>query len=410
MLALRKVAFVTVVSSACVHRRMRGALSYADENPRLVIRDFRIPADFSMCAEPIAVAAVGQLQAWKPDGVLCFLEAAELQRLRQMLPRTCPFVSMAAAQLQPGVAFVGGSMPRIIEAAARHFRQQGLRSIAQLVLENNVQTQINNASMFNQIVKPADPKQAVRVEPVAPELLADSDQSVAPVPKGLAAWLDRLPKPAGILSLDYGGGGYLIRVGHALGLRVPEDIAIIGTDDVDMCLASNPTLTSVVAASEIIGFEAMKTLDQIMSGQPAPAKPVRVDATDLHVRQSTGLKGAEICDIAAAVNYINQNACRDLTVEQVLQKTQRVSKMTFHKHFLAATGQTPGEAIRQRQIAEARRLLAETKLSITLVAENSGFNSSSDFARAFRAAQGMTPRDYRNQAQPNKSREFSIPR
>jgi LacI family transcriptional regulator len=47
------------------------------------------------------------------------------------------------------------------------------------------------------------------------------------------------------------------------------------------------------------------------------------------------------------VNYINQPACHDLSVERVLRKTQRVSKMTFRKHFLAATGQTPGEAIRQ---------------------------------------------------------------
>jgi AraC-like DNA-binding protein len=45
-------------------------------------------------------------------------------------------------------------------------------------------------------------------------------------------------------------------------------------------------------------------------------------------------------------------------------------------------------------------LLADTKLSITLVAEQSGFGSSSDFARAFRSAEGVTPRAYREQAGP----------
>jgi LacI family transcriptional regulator len=93
-----------------------------------------------------------------------------------------------------------------------------------------------------------------------------------------------------------------------------------------------------------------------------------------------------------------------LSVAEVLQETQRVSKMTFHKHFQAATGQTPGEAIHQRQFAEARRLLAETQLSITLVAENCGFGSSSDFARRFRAFQGMSPTDYRKEAQSNGQR------
>ena len=43
----RKVAFVAVVSSACIHRRMRGAFSYADAHPNSVIRDFRMPEDIA---------------------------------------------------------------------------------------------------------------------------------------------------------------------------------------------------------------------------------------------------------------------------------------------------------------------------------------------------------------------------
>jgi AraC-like DNA-binding protein len=133
----------------------------------------------------------------------------------------------------------------------------------------------------------------------------------------------------------------------------------------------------------------------MMQGNYPAQTMIRVEAVDLHVRQSTGKKIAEVCDIAGAMTFINRHACNGLTVERLLQETQRVSKMTFHKHFVASTGQTPGEAIRQRQFAEARRLLAETKLSITLVAEQSGFGSSSDFARAFRSTEGLTPRAYR---------------
>ena len=66
--------------------------------------------------------------------------------------------------------------------------------------------------------------------------------------------------------------------------------------------------------------------------------------------------------------------------------------------FKAATGQTPGEAIRRRQFEEARRLLGETELSVTLVAERSGFGSSSDFARRFRAMEGKSPLEFRRQA------------
>ena len=139
----------------------------------------------------------------------------------------------------------------------------------------------------------------------------------------------------------------------------------------------------------------MRMLDQMMAGRPGPKDRVRLGAVDLDVRDSTGQQRAQVCDIAAAAAYVNQRACGGLSVAQVLKATQRVSSKTFHTHFKAVTGQTPGEAIRRRQFEEARRLLAETELSVTLVAEKSGFGSSSDFARRFRATEGKSPVEYR---------------
>lgn len=398
MSVVRKVAFVSAYSSACIHRRMRGALSYADAHPQLVIRDFRLPVDFATDQEPAPV--LDRLRDWQPDGLLLALDSNDLQKLLAALPHPGKVVNMMATQPRPDVASVAGSIQRCLEIAVRHLRQQGIRSIAMFLAKENRDVEAKISRIFNQVAQPANPRQASFTETVAPSVIVTDnfDAPVHPLPERLAAWLRDLPKPTGVLTLQYGMGGYFLRVCRDLKLRVPEDIAVIGTDDVDLCLASNPTLTSVEPASEVVGFEAMKLLDQMLHGQPAPAEPLRVEATDLHVRQSTGRKLAEICDIAAAVNHINQHACRGLTVGKLLQETQRVSKMTFHKHFLAATGQTPGDAIRHRQLDEARRLLAETKLSITLVAENCGFNSSSDFARAFRAAEGSTPRAYRDRA------------
>ena len=218
------------------------------------------------------------------------------------------------------------------------------------------------------------------------------------MPTRIVAWLRQLPKPVGVLCPTIGGGGYLIRVCHKLGLRVPEDVAVVGVDDDDLAIASDPSLTTVLFAANQIGRESMVVLNQMMSGKPVPSEGIRVNAMDLHVRESTGLKRAQICDIAAALDYISRHACHGVSVEQVIKETQRVSYATFHTHFKAATGQTPGEAIQQSQIEEAQRLLANTELSITTIAENSGFCNSSNFARTFRARQGMTPRDYRNRA------------
>lgn len=375
---------------------MRGALSYANLNPHLVIRDFKLSADFADPAK--AAAELASLNRWQPDGLLTFLDDKEFTSLLNGFAHTPPppVVSMASITARPGVVILGGSMERVVEVAAQHFRQQGLRSIGLLILDRNPEVQMVLANAFIRFARPANPELATHAGSVALELLSNLEAPVEPIPQDIVRWLGLLPKPAGLMSVDHGGGNYLVRVCHALGLRVPEDIAVIGVDDVDLCLSSIPTLTSVEASNEMIGFEAMKTLDGMIQGTMPPKQTLAVDAVDLQVRQSTGMVTAELCDIAGAMDYINRHACRGLTVERLLSETQRVSKMTFHKHFVAAIGQTPGEAIRQRQFAEARRLLTQTKLSITLVAEQSGFGSSSDFARAFRAAEGMTPRAFRD--------------
>jgi len=396
---VRKVAIVSSVWTAYVYRLMLGALSYAEVNPSLVTRDFRFSHDFQNGDDPDT--ALSQLIKWDPDGLLCDLESKSLERLIQSLPQSRPIVNMCASNPMPGVARVVGRHTAWLEMCVRHLRQQGLRSLAHLVLEDWPKQNFL-FEQFNQIARPASSAKANLLEVIKPSILQDAYGSVKPVPARLAAWLRQLPKPGGVICATLGGGGYLIRVCHELGLRVPEDIAVLGQDDSDLAIASQPPLTTVLPAAQQIGREAMQLLDQMMDGKPAPKEPVRLNAMDLHVRESTGLKRAAICDIAAALEYINQHACHGVSVEQVIKETQRVSKVTFHKHFQTATGQSPGEAIQQRQVEEARRLLANTELSITTIAENCGFSDGSNFARSFRAVQGITPMAYRKQSQLKK--------
>ncbi|WP_035604556.1 substrate-binding domain-containing protein [Haloferula sp. BvORR071] len=396
MLQPRKIGFVAPFSSASVHRSMRGALSYADLNPPMVIRDFRVTPDIAKPRK--AAAELAALNRWKPDGLLTILDDKEFSGLMSGLVDAPPIVNIGPLTPRPGVVMLGGCFHRMVETAAQHFRQQGIRSLGMLIMDRDTGTQKSFVKAFGEAARPLNPGLATHVEPLDTAFLADVDAPVEPVPEGIARWLRELPKPAGVMSVSYGGGNYLVRVCLALGLRVPEDVAVISADDVDLCLSSSPTLTSVEFANEVIGSEALKALDGMIRGRMPEKQAMAVEAVDLHVRQSTGLKLAEVCDISGALNYINRHACYGLTVERLLDETQRVSKMTFHKYFVAATGQTPGEVIRQRQFAEARRLLAQTKLSITLVAEQSGFGSSSDFARAFRSAESMTPRAYRDHA------------
>ena len=68
------------------------------------------------------------------------------------------------------------------------------------------------------------------------------------------------------------------------GLRVPDDVALVGFNDIAMCSALVPALTSVRLDRAVIGSEALAMLDR-MRVAPDDQKPVYVDV-ELIVRQS----------------------------------------------------------------------------------------------------------------------------
>lgn len=100
-------------------------------------------------------------------------------------------------------------------------------------------------------------------------------------------------------------------------------------------------------------------------------------------------------DLAAALKYIRRYACDGLTVRRLVQETQRVPQVAFTRYFKDATGRTPLQAIRCRQLDSASHLLATTELSLALIAGQCGFRSVSALHRAFKAAGGAVPRAFR---------------
>ena len=392
MISIRKVAFVSPVWTTWQHRLMAGALRYADAHPRIRIRGFAPAHDLK--------ATAAELESWGAEGLFGALEYDDLNRVFGSLKRPLPLVNSALSAERPGMVTVIGDFSAFVEKAVSHLRQLGLRSLAVLVLEEGPQVRENLVKTFLRIAKPRNPAKASLVYAADRAALWNPEAPVKPVPRRLAHWLGELPKPTGILCCHLGGGGYIIRCCRALGLRVPEDVAVIGSDDTDLCLASDPTLTSVLLSLETVGFEAMRLLMEMIAGHPPASATVRLRCADLHVRESTGARRPEICDIAGALECIQEQACRGITVQEVIRQTQRVSRVTFHKRFHEIVGKTPAQALRERQLQEVRRLLTGTELPIAMISDLSGFSSPKVLARAFRAVEGSTLRAYRMRRQP----------
>jgi LacI family transcriptional regulator len=78
-----------------------------------------------------------------------------------------------------------------------------------------------------------------------------------------------------------------IRAAHAHGLRVPDDIAVVGFDDASFASMMEPALTTVRQDKAGLGAAACEALMRIMAnGSSVP--PVVILAADLVVRESCG--------------------------------------------------------------------------------------------------------------------------
>src|SRR4029453_10165803 len=106
--------------------------------------------------------------------------------------------------------------------------------------------------------------------------------------KRLSRWLKELPKPVGIFA---GHDVWALQVVEACrlgGLRVPEDVAVVGVDNDDLiCELARPSLSSVVVPAERVGYEAAALLERLLAGARPPRGPVLIPPPGVVSRQSS---------------------------------------------------------------------------------------------------------------------------
>ncbi|MBQ9789387.1 MAG: helix-turn-helix domain-containing protein [Lentisphaeria bacterium] len=98
--------------------------------------------------------------------------------------------------------------------------------------------------------------------------------------------------------------------------------------------------------------------------------------------------------IEKAMAFLQKNFTRKITLEEAA-KSVRMESESFRRFFKKTARMNFSQYLLELRIACACRLLQESKLSISEVAINSGFNNLSNFNRQFLAKIKNTPRSYR---------------
>jgi AraC family transcriptional regulator of arabinose operon len=109
-------------------------------------------------------------------------------------------------------------------------------------------------------------------------------------------------------------------------------------------------------------------------------------------------KGYTDSRVTNAMNYINSNLEKSLTVEDISQHVQ-LSKTQLSALFKDNTGNTLINWREGRRIAKASQLLTQSTLQIQEIAEKIGYEDPLYFSRTFSRLIGCSPRQYRQNQQ-----------
>ena len=88
----------------------------------------------------------------------------------------------------------------------------------------------------------------------------------------LVQWLSRLPKPVGLFAVTDYRARQVLDACRQVGLRVPQQVAVIGVDNEEViCAHVQPQLSSVARNNQQEGYHAAAMLDQLIRRKPVPS-------------------------------------------------------------------------------------------------------------------------------------------
>ncbi len=207
--------------------------------------------------------------------------------------------------------------------------------------------------------------------------------------------LTSLPKPLGVFCCNDAFASFMLEVCYRAGLRVPEDVALIGVDNDELlCDSVYPTLSSIQPDAERIGYEAGAALCGLLNGDAGVPRKAVVPPIGVIPRMSTDLLATTDEAVTKAMKYIQQNACEGINVDDVAQNAA-ISRRLLEIKFKQVLKQTPAHEIRRVRIERAMELLRSTDWAISRVAQTAGFGNPGRFATTFREWVGESPKAFR---------------
>jgi len=231
-----------------------------------------------------------------------------------------------------------------------------------------------------------------------PPMTTDADAESA----SLAEWLKSLPKPCGVFASYDQRAMHVLNICRAEGIRVPEQIQVIGADNEEwICEHISPTLTSVEPDFEKCGRMAAETLIRIMDGENYDQLQIfgvkrvveRMSTTDLHGAVNRAVR---------ARRFVNESIGEGHSAADIAARLGCSSRL-LQLNYKSVYGRTLQDDLVEARLERVRRLLADTTIPICLIPERVGLDSPNHLMRLFKHRTGMTMLQFRRNLRSSAS-------
>lgn len=213
----------------------------------------------------------------------------------------------------------------------------------------------------------------------------------------LAAELKKAPKPLALFAATDDHAVEAFEICENLGLAVPDEVSIVGTDNSLLAVdAMHTPISSVDTNLEVVGYRGAALLDELMRSKKvrSPVEPLRIAPSGLIARKSSDLLAISHPGVARALRFIMDHCHEAIGVDD-LAKAAAMSRRGLHQAFLEQLGRPPGHELQRMRLERAKRQLIESSDKLESIGESCGYQSANSFWFAFKNATGVSPKQYR---------------
>ena len=229
-------------------------------------------------------------------------------------------------------------------------------------------------------------------------LVRPKDDDPVSNPPDLTAWLKGIAKPAVVMAATDELAIEVLNAARAVRIRVPRDLAVMGTDDDELlCEYARPSLTSVRPGHEACGYAAAEELARLFRGKPPQTRLIPVETITNRKSLAVCIPATHLID--AANDYIDRHACEGANVDDVA-KALGISRRLLSLRFAEYEKKSIHDALVDRRLAEVTRLLKNKSLTITEITARCAFPNANYLKRLFKQRTGLTMREFRQASAP----------